>query len=282
MVLCKFELSISQPGELWGDVGWGAWCSWTSAPLTAWSLRFIAEFAGFAGVLQSRFVEMRGCREALTEQELPCTAGRKAQSATWLLNTHLKDRHVKFLSPYLCKDNRSTPEQPPPCFRQCSGSGKTAQLDFVNDQIFGCTKSLLAVPCWKTFSSMGICWQGSGERRCFAHAHLFSHKNKSTHYWLFIIPPSNKLSAIQAAGRNSNTLLCAAHHTSWGTDNEWANQTSFPKTPAENYSAQWMPWITNTGMKLGCSGLTNSSRTRVCSQGWKQHHLALSLQHKLW
>lgn len=191
----------------------------------------------------NRFVEMSCCREAPGEQELSCTAGknsgRKAQSATdWLTHT-LKTGTLNFLSSHLCKNNRSAPEQPPLHFRQLyCDSGKTVKLDFVNDQIFGCIKSLLALPCWKTLSSMGICWQESGERRCFSQAHLFSHKSRSTHYWLFIITPADKLSAMQAAGRNSTTLLCVAHHTSRGTDNEWANQTSFPKIPSENYSAQ--------------------------------------------
>lgn len=201
----------------------------------------------FAGVL---FVEMRCCREAPTEQRLSCTVGRNCWCPgdttkpraphDWL--THiLKTKMLNLLSSCLCKDNRSTPRQPPPYFRQaCSDSGERVKPDFVNDQIFGWIKSLLAFPCWKTLSSTGICWQGSGERHCFSHAHLFSQENESTRYWLFIIPPSNKLSAVQAAGGNSSTLLCVARHTSGATDNERANQTLCPKTPSQNYSAQRM------------------------------------------
>lgn len=70
------------------------------------------------------------------------------------------------------------------------------------------------------YCEWGSVGKKSGERHCFSHAHLFSHENKSIHYWLFIILPSNKLSAIQAASGNSNMLPCVAHHTSGVTDNE--------------------------------------------------------------
>jgi len=104
--------------------------------------------------------------------------------------------------------------------RHVGSTGKTVKLEFVNGQIFGWIKSLPASLCWRTLLWMGICWQESGERCCFSHAHLFSHENKSIQYWLFIIFPSNKLSAVQAASGNSNMLPCVARHTSGVTDNE--------------------------------------------------------------
>lgn len=118
------------------------------------------------------------------------------------------------------------------------GFGKAAKLELVDGQRFDWIGHLLAFSCWRTLLRKGICWQERGESCCFSHAHLFSHENKSIHYWLFIILPSNKLAARQAASRNRSMLPRAARHTSGVTDNEWANQTCFPKTPSENYSAQ--------------------------------------------
>lgn len=118
------------------------------------------------------------------------------------------------------------------------GFGKAAKLELVNGQRFGWIGHLLAHSCWRTWLWKGICWQESGESCCFSHAHLFSHENKSIHYWLFIILPSNKLAARQAASGSCSMLPGAARPTSGVADNEWANQTSFPKMPSENYSAQ--------------------------------------------
>lgn len=213
-VLCKWEFSICQQGGGFrGSQFWAGRCNQVSVGLAVGCLMLAPEqicgtWACRSAGDQTDFTRW-GYRGAPLEQELACAIGRNY----WYLGeteklkalcgwiTHIaKTRAFLFLYCLMFVKSTGQLQSSHLCIsgRHVGSSGNAAKLEFMNGQTFGWIKSLLAFLYWRTSLWMVICWQESGERRCFSHT-SFSHENKSIHYWLFTILPSNKLSAIQAA-----------------------------------------------------------------------------------
>lgn len=136
------------------------------------------------------FHKMRYCRGAPLEQELSCTTGRNY----WYLGeikeikalcgwiTHfVKTRAFLFLYCLMFVKSTGQLQSSHLCIsgRRVGSSGNAAKLETVKGQIFGWIKSLLAFLCWRTSLWMAICWQESGERRCFSHTRLFHMKTRA-------------------------------------------------------------------------------------------------------